>query len=51
MKRRSEAEGEDRGGSGELRILWKTFLTCEGSGKVVIVTSYPLCEHSSRRFG
>lgn len=37
MKRRSWPWGGGRGG---LRMLWKTFLTWEGSGRVVIVTSY-----------
>ncbi len=41
MKRRSgTSEDEGRGGRGGLSMLWKTFLTCEGSGRVVIVTSY-----------
>ena len=25
-------------------MLWKTFLTCEGSGKVVIMTSLMYCQ-------
>lgn len=45
MKRRSEAREEDvSGGRGGLRILWKTFLTWEGSGRTVIMTSCAVCE-------
>ena len=42
MKRRSVVFGSEKlmGGRGGCRILWKTFLTCEGSGSVVITTSY-----------
>ncbi len=36
MKRRSWSRGGARGG---FRMLWKTFLTCEGSGSAVITTS------------
>lgn len=40
MKRRSEAPEEDvSGGRGGLRMLWKTFLTWEGSGRTVTMTS------------
>lgn len=45
MKRRSEAgEEAESGGRGGLRMLWKTFLTWEGSGRTVIITSCVLCE-------
>lgn len=45
MKRRSEAEEEDgSGGRGGLRMLWNTFLTWEGSGRTVIITSCAVCE-------
>ena len=45
MKRRSEAGEDDvSGGRGGLRMLWKTFLTWEGSGRTVITTSYVVCE-------
>ena len=45
MKRRSEARAEgERGGRGGLRMLWKTFLTWEGSGRTVIITSCALRE-------
>ncbi len=42
MKRRSggaTVEGEGSGGRDGLRMLWKTFLTWGGSGRMVIVTS------------
>ena len=40
IKRRSDAlEEESSDGSGGLRMLWKTFLTWDGSGRVVIITS------------
>lgn len=45
MKRRSEAgeeEEEEGGGRGGLRMLWKTFLTWEGSGRTVTMTSCAL---------
>ena len=45
MNRRSEALEEDEsGGRGGLRMLWKTFLTWEGSGRTVIMTSWTTCE-------
>ena len=45
MKRRSEAgEETGSGGRGGLRMLWKTFLTWEGSGRTVIIVSCVLCE-------
>lgn len=45
IKRRSEAGEEDvSGGRGGLRMLWKTFLTWEGSGRTVITTSCVVCE-------
>lgn len=46
MKRRSEAGEEDVSlGRGGLRMLWKTFLTWEGSGRTVITTSCAVYEH------
>ena len=41
MKRRSEVGEEEDGGGGRggLRMLWKTFLTWEGSGRTVTMTS------------
>lgn len=40
MKRRSGAgEDDGSGGRGGLRMLWKTFLTWEGSGRTVTMTS------------
>lgn len=40
MKRRSEAGVEaESGGRGGLRMLWKTFLTWDGSGRTVIIVS------------
>ena len=45
MKRRSEAGEEDESfGRGGLRMLWKTFLTWEGSGRTVITTSCAIYE-------
>ena len=45
MNSRSEAGEEDvSGGRGGLRILWKTFLTWDGSGRTVIMTSCAVCE-------
>ncbi len=50
MKRRSEAGEEDEsGGRGGLRILWKTFLTWEGSGRTVITTSCAVGEQLPAR--
>ena len=46
MKRRSEASEEGgRGERGGLRMLWKTFLTWEGSGRTVTMFS---CAKSER---
>ena len=42
MKRRSGPVGGGRGG---LRMLWKTFLTWDGSGRAVIVTSCYVDKH------
>lgn len=43
IKRRSgELEEDGSGGRGGLRMLWKTFLTWEGSGRTVIMTSCAL---------
>lgn len=42
MKRRSERRVSF--GRGGLRILWKTFLTWEGSGRTVNMTSCAICE-------
>lgn len=43
MKRRSEADEDASRGIGGLRMLWKTFLTWEGSGRTVIMTSWATC--------
>ena len=45
MKSRSCSREEGgSGGSGGLRMLWKTFLTWEGSGRTVMMTSCAVCE-------